>query len=232
MLLCVSPADHIERMTIDTLRYGQILASRADNKKKLGTRTATLAKRAKPAGPPAPPEMLAEIRSIYATHCPEKTAEEVETILTKFKGREAGLLTKAREKYAVVAEAEQMADQTLSAELVVAASVKLGEAPHWDSRREKLLWLDVKNAKVFEFDPKTNTNLEHDLSPHTEQVTTIVPSGTGGEVIIGTKDDVALFDLDDDTWAPEMHPSNGSLFGKEQGMNDGKCDPQGRLWIG
>jgi len=105
MLLNVSPADHIERMTINTLRYGQILASRGASKKK----TSQVKSRAKPqlCQPPQPckvhqlfdPKIREELLHIYQEHCPEKSEQDVQVILGRFVGREAELLQKAREKY-------------------------------------------------------------------------------------------------------------------------------------
>ena len=43
--------------------------------------------------------VLEELRAIYRKHVPEKTREDVEAILAKYKGREAGLLVKVRAKY-------------------------------------------------------------------------------------------------------------------------------------
>jgi len=182
--------------------------------------------------------VFAEIRSIYAEHVPEKSAAEVEEILNKFKGKEVKLLAMAREKYGSQAkEEDETQPLTLVAELVVAAhklKKELGEGPHWDPRRGTLLWLDVNNSRVYEYDPDTKTNLEHDLTGVTEKVTTIVPvSGTASDVIIGMPDGVGMFNLDDPSLQLTKHPDNGTvLSGKELHMNDGKCDPQGRLWIG
>ena len=40
------------------------------------------------------------LRAVYKEFVPEKSAAEVGAILERFKGREAGLLKKVREKYA------------------------------------------------------------------------------------------------------------------------------------
>jgi sugar lactone lactonase YvrE len=88
-------------------------------------------------------------------------------------------------------------------------------------------------------------------------VTTAVPvEGSDSLVLVGSTDGVALVDLDKgaSSWLP--HPSSGSLHGSngrssnsssgsssyddaaKEGqevfvrMNDGKCDPQGRFWVG
>ena len=61
--------------------------------------------------PPEPERsVVAEIRRIYAAHCPAKSAHDVEKILGRFAGREAELLKKARAKYGgTVAAADHQA---------------------------------------------------------------------------------------------------------------------------
>ncbi|CAE8655042.1 unnamed protein product [Polarella glacialis] len=120
---------------------------------------------------------------------------------------------------------------TLAAQLVVDAKAHLGEAPFWDSRRGELLWLDILGAQVFQYNPSKGTNAVQDLSSHTAHVTTIVPvEGTDSAVVLGTSEGFLLLDLEDAS--VQAHAANGSLHGKHTRMNDGKCDPQGRLWIG
>lgn len=125
----------------------------------------------------------------------------------------------------------------LAAELVVGTEVsaELGEGPHWDSRRRELLWIDVLGARVFSYNPETGINKEHALASKTDHVTTIVPSdGTASEVVIGTTTGIAKMDITVGPDSLEEHPHNGKIEGHGEfvRMNDGKCDPQGRLWIG
>lgn len=75
--------------------------------------------------------------------------------------------------------------------------------------------------------------------------------GSASLVLVGTTDGVALVDLGQGAPSWQPHPSSGTLHGsgsggsgsgdgKEKGqaqevfvrMNDGKCDPQGRFWVG
>jgi len=89
MVACVSPSITQERDTVNTLHYAQMVAGVVEEKK-------TTQKRAKNA---RALEIQKQIRQIYAENCPEKTEIQVDTILGKFKGREAQLLQKVRRKY-------------------------------------------------------------------------------------------------------------------------------------
>jgi len=45
------------------------------------------------------PALLSELWRVYKEHVPEKSEEEVETIIARFAGREAALLQKVTAKY-------------------------------------------------------------------------------------------------------------------------------------
>ena len=116
-------------------------------------------------------------------------------------------------------------------ELVVDAQAELGEGPIWDPRNSTLLWLDILASKLFVYSPTSGANTVHDLSGHTPSVSTVVPvEGTRSQVVLGVQAGFALYDLDSRKFEP--HPCNGALHGAHTRMNDGKCDPQGRLWLG
>lgn len=117
----------------------------------------------------------------------------------------------------------------LTAELLVNPGSELGEGPFWDSRINALLSLDILAAKIYVLHGVDYT--VHDISEHTTSVSTIVPvQGTRSQVILGVQGGFALYDLETKKFEP--HYSNGSLHGEYTRMNDGKCDPQGRLWLG
>eukprot|EP00415_Alexandrium_ostenfeldii_P004311 UN4311 len=126
MLVNVSPASNLERMTTNALRYGQLFA--AGRKGGGGAAAAAAAAAVTAATKPsalssaagvvkpwmkekkvvseetpveALPAMLEELRALYAKHCPEKSADEVDVILLRFAGREAELLAKVKAKYSV-----------------------------------------------------------------------------------------------------------------------------------
>ena len=121
MLVNVSPAAELERMTLNSLRYGQMYATGAAGGKKAKAATTKGATRGggapKPwerkgrgkgegssTGAPATPQpcalaVLAALRAVYREHAPAKSAEDVEAILRKFEGREEWLLGKVKAKY-------------------------------------------------------------------------------------------------------------------------------------
>ena len=104
MLLSVAPSRHLEHMTVNTLRYGQLLASRSSRKQASTSRNKKIV-----AGAPSRVrrkakhnsalDLQAELRRIYSAHCPEKTQSQVDAILARFEGRETLLLAKVRKKY-------------------------------------------------------------------------------------------------------------------------------------
>jgi len=115
--------------------------------------------------------------------------------------------------------------------LVVDQRCELGEGPIWDARTDTLLWLNILHSKLMQYSPSTGENVVHDLSAYADSVSTVVPvEGTASQVVLGVQTGFALYDLA--TKKFEAHASNGSLHGQYTRMNDGKCDPQGRLWLG
>lgn len=107
MLVNVSPAAALTKMTMNSLRYGQMYAA---------ARTGGIAAVGrKPSGrggvvsfpeEPANPNVRAELLQIYREKCPEKSLADVEGILNSFAGRRGGLqglLVNVREKYGCTA---------------------------------------------------------------------------------------------------------------------------------
>lgn len=117
MLVNVSPASNLKHGTMNALRYGQLFSNNNGNsatnkssEKKTGSRRiAEFRKQAKENQVPSkncsrvdPEVFKAELRKIYETCVPEKTPQDVESILQKFEGREQVLLEKVKAKYLVV----------------------------------------------------------------------------------------------------------------------------------
>lgn len=136
---------------------------------------------------------------------------------------------------------------------------QLGEGAIWDASRGHLLYVDINRARVYRYEPQKGVLLESDLSPFTQHVSTVVPLavregasaaverlfaagggaaaaaeasslvGDEGAVLVGTTEGVGLYAFASGRYV--AHPANGFLAQHER-MNDGKCDPHGRFWVG
>ncbi len=109
-------------------------------------------------------------------------------------------------------------------ELLHNAGARLGEGAIWDSRRQRLLWIDIEMRLLHEFDPVTGRNVSLDLG---QMVGTVAPRRVGG-VVLALHHGLGCLPPDSrrpEIWCdPEAHlPTR---------FNDGKCDPAGRLWAG
>lgn len=109
---------------------------------------------------------------------------------------------------------------------VLAARARLGECPVWDADHQQLFWVDVYNHRVHQFDPATGQDRYFETG---DVVSAIALAGTN-RLLIALRDRLALLD----TQTSEItslhqiefpHPSDTRC-------NDGKCDAQGRFWIG
>ena len=101
----------------------------------------------------------------------------------------------------------------------------LGEGSIWDYKKQVLYWIDIQKGLLYKYDPVAETNTMYELH---QNVGTIVPE-TDNTVIVALKDGVYRFTLSTNTF--EFIGKPASLKTQER-FNDGKCDPQGRFWVG
>lgn len=121
-------------------------------------------------------------------------------------------------------ESMNVTENQLKCNVAVDSIAQVGEAPIWDYKYQRLLWIDTQGS-LFIFTPKDGNNKEIKLD---RMVGTVVPY----------KEDTVLIALQDGIY--EMSIITGALKfiadpeGREVGnrYNDGKCDAAGRLWIG
>jgi len=107
MLVNVSPNAQLEKMTLNSLRYGQMYAdagSQGEGQCPAKARREVASGKGAGKGRSCfaamdPNEAKVVLMGIYETHCPEKTEEDVGTLLAKFVGREKTLIQKVRKKY-------------------------------------------------------------------------------------------------------------------------------------
>ncbi|MEC9341692.1 MAG: SMP-30/gluconolactonase/LRE family protein [Pseudomonadota bacterium] len=111
------------------------------------------------------------------------------------------------------------------AELVVDARCLVGEGPSWDAAAGRLLWVDIQGKALHTYDPVSGSATRVALP---SEPGTIVPR-TGGGAVIAAEDGFALVDPFTGALEPLINPEADH---PERRFNDGKCDPQGRLWAG
>lgn len=103
---------------------------------------------------------------------------------------------------------------------------KWGEGPIWWN--DKLLYVDIENHTIIEFDPATGNESCHCVRDSVGRVGTVVPRAQGGLVIAGDQGIHFLDPASGETKAvadPEADmPDNR--------FNDGKCSPDGRFFAG
>jgi len=108
-------------------------------------------------------------------------------------------------------------------DLVVDSHCLLGEGVTWDDATQTLLWVDIENSQLF----RLRTDGTHEVQSLAQSASVVVPTRDGrllavsglGVGVLG--DDGKLGDL------IASLPADGDGH-----ANDGRCDPQGRLWIG
>ncbi len=111
-------------------------------------------------------------------------------------------------------------------QIVLAARARLGECPVWQASDQKLFWVDVYNHRVHQFDPATGKDCCFDTG---DVVSAIALAGTD-RLLIALSDRLAWLHLP----AGEVEIIHRFVFPHPVGtrLNDGKCDAQGRFWIG
>jgi sugar lactone lactonase YvrE len=110
-------------------------------------------------------------------------------------------------------------------ELVVDARAVIGECPLWDPRADALWWVDIPRGAVHRYDPPSGEDLA--VASLDEDVGAVALNERGGLLVAlrggfallgddGSLDRAWSFDRDDDRLR----------------LNDGRCDPRGRFWVG
>lgn len=113
----------------------------------------------------------------------------------------------------------------LKAEVAIEVNCKLGEGPVWDEANGCLRFVDILGKKIFSFFPDSN-ELKQDT---TEQLPSAMVPIDANRYLIALKNGLYVYDVQRSAFSYLIHPDQpvpGNRY------NDGKCDPQGRFWIG
>jgi sugar lactone lactonase YvrE len=108
---------------------------------------------------------------------------------------------------------------------VLNARARLGECPLWDWRSQLLYWVDIYNHRVHQFDPATGGDRFWEVG---DAVSAIALAGEQ-QILMALGNRLALLDPQSGT-QQTLHTTEFDCPGTR--FNDGKCDAQGRFWIG
>jgi sugar lactone lactonase YvrE len=107
----------------------------------------------------------------------------------------------------------------------VASASLLGESPFWHPRENALYYCDIPGRKLQRLEPASGALAHWDFDTEPASIAPLVD----GRLLLAARDGLWRFD-----------PANGARTrvatppydpAKER-FNDGKCDPQGRFWVG
>lgn len=119
----------------------------------------------------------------------------------------------------------EVSTQSKSVELAIEIKAELGEGAFWDSVNKRLFWVDIEGRKTHIYDPEENVNQSFELP---SRVGTVVPRNRN-EAVVALEDGIYILNLKSGavTLLVELEKEL-----KSTRFNDGKCDPNGNLWVG
>lgn len=109
--------------------------------------------------------------------------------------------------------------------LAVSAPALLGESPMWHPREAALYYCDIPGMRLQRFDPASGelTHWQFDVD-----VASCAPL-LDGSLLLARRDGLWRFDPRDGQAQRLAEPPYDPA---QERFNDGKCDPQGRFWVG
>jgi sugar lactone lactonase YvrE len=113
-----------------------------------------------------------------------------------------------------------------SVECVLPARAKLGECPVWSVDQGVLYWVDIDGCAVHAFDPGAGADRVWQLKV---RPSAIARTNEPDRLLVAAENELGWLRLDTGELDPWV-----TLEGSREGvrLNDGRCDPAGRLWIG
>jgi sugar lactone lactonase YvrE len=101
----------------------------------------------------------------------------------------------------------------------------LGESPFWHPDEAALYWVDIHGSALHRYQPAGGAHRQWTFDQHPGSLAPL----PGGDLLIAFRDGLFRF-------SPEGGERRciapAPYDGAKQRFNDGKCDPQGRFWVG
>jgi len=115
--------------------------------------------------------------------------------------------------------------EPLKAELEYKIESDLGEGAIWNYKTSELYWIDIEKKTLNIYNPKTKINNSINMP---SRIGTVVP----------LNEEEVLSALEDGVYKTNLNTGASKLFVDmkealvDSRLNDGKCDPSGRFWVG
>ena len=109
--------------------------------------------------------------------------------------------------------------------IVAETADQIGEIPTWDEREQCLYWIDLLTPRMHRLNPASG---QLTTWPTPELFSAFALREAGG-FVVATRTHLAFFDPPSGAFESFCQPEPSS---NENFLNDGRCDRQGRLWIG
>lgn len=115
-------------------------------------------------------------------------------------------------------------------ETVSHTPIDWGEAPHWDIKKQKLYYVDCFGKTIYLIDPEKNHPEQSIAIPRegikSPMITAALPTNQDDEFLVVSGNEILKFDAISKETQQVASIDYGNCF------NDGKCDVNGRLWVG
>lgn len=116
--------------------------------------------------------------------------------------------------------------QPKEVELAYKAEAQLGEGAFWNYQTGEFFWIDIEGTALHIFNPETNINKTIKMPC---RIGTVVPVDGENKAVVALEDGIYIVD----TETKELSLlSDVETDVVETRFNDGKCDPNGNLWVG
>ena len=111
-------------------------------------------------------------------------------------------------------------------ELLVDSGTLLGECPVWDVKENVLYWIDIDGHKINCYDPSSCNNETKKL-PY--KAGSLAIRKQGGLLLAMSN---GFYNFDFKSEILESRECDPEPDRKDNRLNDGRCDPEGRFWVG
>ncbi|MBJ94576.1 MAG: hypothetical protein CMP23_08880 [Rickettsiales bacterium] len=114
------------------------------------------------------------------------------------------------------------------ARIVLDAGNLLGEGPIWDHQSQSLFWVDIHGRAIECYQPEGSVHRRWQLPV---RPSALARCADGASLLVAAEHGLGFFTPSTGQWSPWLQLEAPDQLPMNR-TNDGRCDPQGRFWIG